>query len=163
MPNMPTFQTDLSAFTDAWKLVPGKETFSRCEPSFLRSNREFTTEFRSVSTYLIACVFCSFKFFQNWRIWTQKLQKLSIGTTFKSVKWRCLFNFVTWEAIFSTRERYKGRRLIRRSQSKTVNRMPVNRSLLPCLHPKNVDISLHKMQKIKVVCLNFDIIKQRSQ
>ena len=47
--------------------------------------------------------------------------------------------------------------------------MPVNRSLLRCLHPKNVDISLYKMHKIKVACLTLIIkhwekpIKARTQ
>ena len=113
MSNMPTFQTDNSVFIDE-NYCPARKRFHiiRFEPStFLQSNREFTTDFTSVSTYLIACVLSScFKFSRFGE------SGLKSPENYLSPSRSNLSNWLSFQcchvAILVTRE-FKGRRLIR--------------------------------------------------
>lgn len=108
-----------------WKSVPQGSVSTHSLSSFLQSNREFTTDFATVSTYLVAWVFSCFKFSRIGEFGLKSpkdypsvsLSNMSNGTLWSNVHG---FNVLTWEGIFfSSRESLKGRRLIHRSQSKS--------------------------------------------
>ena len=132
MPNMPTFQTDNSAFIDE-NYCPARKRFHiiRFEPSFLQSNREFTTDFTSVSTYLIACVPSScFKFSRFGDSGLKSPENYlspSLSNLSNSLSFQCCH-----VAILVTRK-FRGRWLIRKSErSKSKNPRSISTAGFQC-------------------------------